>query len=137
MNVMEFFTGVNWLSVIAVTLLSFVLGSLWHSKLLFGKAWTEDAKPVFDKTQKINLVKLFGLTAIFHFAAIISLDVFIGPQSTFFIGLQKGFFISVVWVSTSIGATHLFAGRPFRLILIDAGFYIVFFSMAGLILGAW
>jgi hypothetical protein len=45
--------------------------------------------------------------------------------------------MSVVWVFTSIAVTHLFVGRTFRLILIDAGFYVVFFSLAGLILGAW
>lgn len=137
MNITIQFSEINWLAVIAVTILSFVMGSLWHSKLLFGKAWTEDAKPVFDKTNKNSMIKLFGLSALYHLIAITALDLFIGLQSTMLIGLMKGFIISVVWISTSIGVTYLFAGRTFRLFLIDAGFYIVFYSIAGLILGAW
>jgi hypothetical protein len=65
------------------------------------------------------------------------LDLVIGPDSGMLAGLHTGLFMSVVWVFTSIAVTHLFVGRTFRLILIDAGFYVVFFSLAGLILDAW
>ncbi|MDP4292220.1 MAG: hypothetical protein Q8908_14155 [Bacteroidota bacterium] len=39
------FSEINWLAILVVLVLSFVLGALWHSRLLFGKAWTEDVKP--------------------------------------------------------------------------------------------
>ena len=68
------FTEINWLSVIVVTLLSFPLGSVWHSKL-FGKAWKEDARPVFDGSKKINFIKLFGFSAVMHFIAIAGLEI--------------------------------------------------------------
>jgi len=128
---------INWLSVIVVTIISFPLGALWHHKKLFGKAWNEDAKPVFDKTKKSSFIKLFGLSALFHFIALALLDYFIGTDSTALNGLFKGFFVSTGFVFTSIAVTHLFVGRSFRLILIDAGFYVVLYSIAGLILGAW
>jgi hypothetical protein len=131
------FVDINWLSVIVVTIISFPLGALWHNKLLFGKAWNEDAKPVFDSSKKSNVITLFGLTAFFHLIAIAGLDFFIGTEATAVSGLLKGFCASVALVFTSIAVTHLFVGRSFRLILIDAGFYVVFYSLAGLILGAW
>jgi hypothetical protein len=65
------------------------------------------------------------------------LAMLIGNQSTALCGLSYGLIISLVWVATSIGVTYLFVGRSFRLFLIDAGFYVVFYSIAGLILGAW
>ena len=34
-------TGVNWLAVGISTVLSFMLGGLWYSKMLFGKKWAE------------------------------------------------------------------------------------------------
>jgi hypothetical protein len=131
------FSEINWVSVIVVTILSFPLGAFCHSKRVFGKAWNEAAKPVFDATKKAGFIKLFGFSAILHFIAVIALDVVIGIESTWISGLLKGFFISLVWVFTGLAVTHMFAGRSFRLILIDGGFYIVFFSLAGLILGAW
>ena len=75
------------------------------------------------------------LSAIFHFVALLALAAFIGRFSTCFAGMLKGFIISVVWVSTSIGVTYQFVGRSFRLFLIDAGFYVVLFSLAGFIFG--
>jgi hypothetical protein len=80
---------------------------------------------------------IFGLTAILHTIAIAGLALFIGNDSTALTGLLKGVMISTVWISTSIGVTYLFVGRTFRLFLIDTGFYVVFFSLAGLLLGAW
>jgi hypothetical protein len=128
-------SSINWLSVIVVTILSFPLGALWHSKLLFGEAWKKDV--AFDTTRKVNILKLFGLSALLHFVAVAGLDLVIGSNSCMMHGLTIGLVISVFWVSTGIAVSYLFAGRTIRLILIDAGYYIVFLSLAGLILGAW
>ena len=128
---------INWLSVVVVTLISFPLGAMWHNKKLFGKAWAEDAKPVFDTSNKSSVIKLFGLSALFHFIAIAGLDYFIGADATALSGLLKGLSFSLLFIFTSIAVTHLFVGRSFRLILIDGGFYVVLYSIAGLILGAW
>jgi hypothetical protein len=131
------FSGINWWAILVVTVLSFAMGSLWHSNLMFGKAWKEDAQPVFDPSNKGSVIRLFGFSAVYHFVAIVALAVCIGPFGTPLTGLWKGFIISLVFVSSSIGVTYLFQGRPFRLFFIDAGFYVAFYSVAGLILGAW
>ncbi len=133
MNIVINFSDVNWISVTIVTIISFVLGALWHSKLLFGKAWKEDVGPDFDE-KKIKFVPLFGLTAIFHFIAFTALDLFIGKDAMISDGLIKGAFVGIAWIGAGIEVTYLFAQRPVRLMLIDAGFYIVLFSIAGIIL---
>ena len=137
MKIIQLLSEVNWLSVVVVTIISFPLGMLWHSQKVFGKAWTEDGKPKFTGWRKSNYIRLFSLTAVFHFIAITGLDVLIGPNATALTGLVIGFFVSLLWVSVGIAVTHMFVGRTFRLIAIDAGFYVVYFSIAGLILGAW
>lgn len=136
MELINNISNVNWLSVIVVTLLSFALGSFWHSGIMFGKAWQEDNKIKIDKS-KINPAKIFGLTALGHFVAMVLLDIFIGGHCTAIDGLIKGLLISVIWISSSIGATYVFAMKPLRLFLIDAGFYVVFYSLAGIILAMW
>jgi len=130
------FSEINWLSVIVVTILNFPLGAFWHSKL-FGKAWMEDAKPVFDHSNKSNYIKLFSASAILQLIMVIGLDLLIGVNSTAIKGLMTGLGLSIFFVSTTIAITHLFVGRTLRLILLDTGFYIVYFSIAGLILGLW
>ena len=133
---MENLSNINWLAVLVVTVISFPLGSFWHSKM-FRKAWNDDAKPKFDASKKINFVTLFGFSAISHFVMCAGLDLLIGAGSTWLSGLISGLVVSVIWVSTAMAVTHAFVGRSIRLILIDTGFYIVFLSTAGIILGAW
>jgi uncharacterized membrane protein len=136
MHICTTFSEINWLAVAAVTVLSFMLGAFWHS-VLFNKAWKEDSNSIYSSENRGNPGKIFGLAGISHLAAVIALAMFIGNQSTALCGLIYGLIVSLVWVATSIGVTYLFVGRSFRLFLIDAGFYVVFYSIAGLILGAW
>jgi hypothetical protein len=137
MNILTHLQEVNWLAVGITTIISFPLGMLWHNKILFGKAWAEDAKSKFDTSNKANVIRLFSLTALFHFIAVTALALILGKDSSIINGLLLGLCTSIAWVSTSIGVTYMFVGRPFRLILIDAGFYIFYFSITGAILGAW
>ena len=37
----EIITDVNWLAVVVSAILSFMLGALWYSPLMFGKKWAE------------------------------------------------------------------------------------------------
>jgi len=127
---------INWLAILVITILSFMLGAMWHSKLLFGKAWTEDSKTKYNSDLHGNPLIVFALSAVLHIIAIIGLSIFIGSNSSAIDGLMIGFIVSTVWISTSIGVTYIFVGRSFRLFLIDAGFYVLFLSLAGLILGA-
>lgn len=137
MNLATLFSGINWFAVFIITLLSFGLGALWHSKLLFGKAWAEDSKTPYNSSNHGNPAIIFGLTAVLHFIAVIGLAVLIGKNSNPIAGFIFGFMVSLVWISTAIGVTYVFVGRTFRLFLIDAGFYVVFLSLAGWILGSW
>ena len=136
MNLCTSFSEINWLAVAVLTVFSFMLGAFWHS-VLFNKAWKEDSKSEYNSENRGKPGKLFGLAGISHVVAVIALALLIGHNSTAICGLLYGLTVSIAWVSTSIGVTYLFVGRSFRLFLIDAGFYVVFYSIAGLILAIW
>ena len=136
MNISTSFSDINWMAVAVITVFSFMLGAFWHS-VLFKKAWKEDSNSIYNSENRGNPVKIFGLTGISHLIAVMALAMLIGHNSTAVFGLLYGLIISIVWVSTSIGVTYLFVGRSFRLFLIDAGFYVVFYTVAGFILAIW
>jgi len=136
MNLCTSFSEINWLAVAVLTVFSFMLGAFWHS-VLFNKAWKEDSKSEYNSENRGKPGKLFGLAGISHVVAVIALALLIGHQSTAICGLLYGLTVSIAWVSTCIGVTYLFVGRSFRLFLIDAGFYVVFYTIAGLILAIW
>jgi len=136
MNLCTSFSEINWPAVVVLTVFSFILGAIWHS-LLFNKAWKEDSMSAYNSENRGNPGILFGLTGVSHLVAVIALAILIGHNSTAVCGLLYGLTVSVAWISTSIGVTYLFVGRSFRLFLIDAGFYVVFYTIAGLILAIW
>jgi hypothetical protein len=136
MHLIKSFFETNWLAVVVVIVLSFALGALWHS-VLFKKNWSADSGSVYGPENHGNPAIIFGLSAILHIILIVGLSMFVGKHTTYLGGALKGLFVSLVWISTAIGVTYIFVGRTFRLFLIDAGFYVVFLTLAGMILGAW
>jgi hypothetical protein len=135
MDNFNFFSHINWIGVIVVTILSFALGALWHSPVLFGKTWSKEIQK--GDTRNVNFKFIFGFSAVANFTALVALNAFIGSNSTLFLGLAKGLIVGIFWISTSIAVTYLFASRSLKLFLIDAGFYVVFMSLAGAIFGIW
>lgn len=137
MNLVTSFAEVNWFSVIVATLAAFAIGGLWYSPVLFGKAWQVEIKLSNDEIRKSNMPVIFGLSFVLNFISAVVLDMFITPQGTAAYGLLAGLIISIAWIATSLGTNYLFARKSLKLFLIDSFYYIVYFSVMGIILGAW
>jgi hypothetical protein len=135
MNLINLISNIHWIAVILMTIFSFVIGFIWHTKYLFGKTWKQENNPN-NIPIKINAPLIFGGTAIFHFVAIAGLSAIVSGQGGV-IGLIIGLLISLVWVLPTMLGTYLFANRSLKLLAIDAGMYIVLFSVSGFILGNW
>ena len=133
MNITTLLSNIHWFPVIILTIGSFVIGFLWHQPFLFGKTWEKENN--FDKS-KINAPLIFGGTAVMHFIAIAGLSAVVSGLGGVN-GLVAGLLISLVWVLPALTGTYLFANRSLKLLAIDAGMYIVLFSVCGLILGVW
>lgn len=132
---MNFLSDINWLSVVLLTVLSFILGGLWHSPVMFGKAWSKELNR--NKDAKINAPLIFGLSAVAHFIALVLFAAFVGHDISLADGIVKGLIVSIGWISAGMGVTYLFASRSLKLFLIDAGFYVVFFVLAGIVFSLW
>lgn len=137
MNLTTSFAEVNWLSVIVATLAAFAIGGLWYSPVLFGKAWLVEIKLSNDEIRQSNMPMIFGVSFILNFISAVVLDMFITPQGSAAYGLVAGLLISVAWITTSLGTNYLFARKSLKLFLIDSFYFIVYFSVMGVILGAW
>ena len=135
MNLLSLISNIHWLPVIVLTIFSFVLGAFWHSAVLFGKTWKKESNPN-NIPVKINAPLIFGGTAVMHFLAVCGLSA-VTSGTGGATGLVDGLLISLIWILPAMAGTYLFANRSLRLLAIDAGMYIVLFSIAGYILGIW
>lgn len=135
MLITDLFSAIHWLPVVVMTVVSFALGAFWHSPVLFGKLWKKENNYNTPK-EELNMPLIFGGTAVLHFVSLAGLNAVISGTDALN-GLLTGLLISIVWTLTTLGGTYLFANRSIKLLLVDAGMYVVLFSLAGLVFGIW
>lgn len=131
------FQTLNWIAISASTLLSFIVGSLWYSPILFGKLWQKEAGISDDKLKTGNMGIIFGGAFILIFVSMFNLAMFLGPKADLSFGMMAGFLTGFGWVATSIGVLYLFERRSIKLFFINAGYHIICFTASGAILGGW
>ena len=121
---------IDWIAVVAATVVGFVLGGLWYGPL-FGKAWL--AEMGGEVKQRMGKPVLFGVTILLTFIAALVFGAFLGPHPGLPLALGAGISAGVAWVAFSMGIAYMFAGRSTALIAIDCGFVVVEFTLFGLV----
>lgn len=81
--------------------------------------------------------KAFAGAFVMSVIAAINLAFFLGPNATVTWGATAGALAGVGWVATSLATVFLFERRSVMLILIDAGYLAVAYTVMGAIIGAW
>src|SRR5262249_15299801 len=125
-----------WLAVVVAALSSFVLGGLWYSPVLFGKAWQRAAG---DKVKQGggHPARVFGLRFVFALVAafVYALVMPAAPRAAAALGM--GLLVGAGFVAASFGLNYQFANRSHLLWLIDGGYHTLQFALFGLIIGLW
>jgi len=125
---------INLLAVLAAAIASFVIGGLWYSPMLFGKAWCTDAGVDMEKGHP---PKVFVISLVFSLVAAYAFAVWIGPAPEMTEAIRSGVWVGVGFVAASFGINYQFASRPLRMWLIDSGYHVVQFVAFGVVLGLW
>lgn len=127
----------NLWAVLTAALASFVLGGLWYSPMLFGKAWQRETGLSDEKLAGGNMALIFGLAFVLCVAAAFVFAMFLGPRPPLALGLGAGASAGLFWVSSSFGINYLFERKSLKLFLINAGYHTLQFTLIGLILALW
>lgn len=136
------FSAINWLAVVAASLIGFAIGFVWYGPL-FGKPWMNAVGLTEEDVQNSNMAKTFGVTFVLQFIMAFCLAMFFygDPTSADMIngsnGAFYGFLTGFGWVATAIGVNALYEQKSWSYMFINGGFWIVVFTLMGLILGAW
>ena len=126
---------INWIAVLVAGVACFLLGGLWYSKALFGKAWqretglTDEAlakKATWSRSSDFRFV--LALLAAWNFAN------FLGPRPSLVFGTAVGFSAGLLWVTGSFGINYLFERKSLKLFLINGGYHTLQFTIIGLVL---
>jgi hypothetical protein len=141
---------VNYLAVFVAAIVLFALGGLWYSPVLFSKRWialqgrTEEQirADVARSNMPVMYLQAFLTALIISWGMAVVANAFVpsGPRATanwVWRGAKLGFFCWFVFVLPTTYATALFSMKPKQLWLIDAGYNLVSFVLAGAIILGW
>ena len=121
----------NYWAILAAALSTFLIGGIWYSPAVFGKAWMRENGFTEESMKNANMVKIFGLVAA------VNLAMFMGPEDKPEMGALWGFLAGFGWVATFVGTHYLFERKSFKLFLINAGYSVVALTVMGVIIAAW
>jgi hypothetical protein len=128
---------INYFAVAAGALATFIVGGLWYSPILFGKAWQHETGLSDEQLARGNMLRIFGVAFVLSLIAAFVFALFLGPRPSMPLGLGAGFSAGLCWVASSFGINYLFARRSLRLFLIDGGYHTLQFTLIGVILALW
>lgn len=132
------FSTINHLAVFVAAISMFILGGLWYSPALFGKAWAKENGLTPEQIQAISKARMFGWSFLFSVIMAYNLAMFLNDGNTDMIwGMTAGFLTGFGWVFMAIGVVGVFENRSWTYIFINGGYNIVAFTIMGLIIGAW
>jgi len=128
--------NVNWLAVAVAGISAFVLGGVWYSPALFGKAWMKENNLSVEDVQKGNKAKIFGWSFILSLVMAVNLAMFLSdPKIDLKMAIIYGL-LTGLWIFCGIAIVALFEMKTARYIFVNGGYMIVALALMGAIIGA-
>jgi Protein of unknown function (DUF1761) len=128
---------INWLAVLVAGVSAFVLGGVWYSPALFGKAWMNENKMTVNDVKKGNAAKIYGWSFILSLIISANLAMFISaPEIDLTMSIVYGA-LTGLWIFCGIAIVALFEHKTARYIFINGGYMLVALTLMGAIIGLW
>ncbi|HEV8659121.1 MAG TPA: DUF1761 domain-containing protein [Thermoanaerobaculia bacterium] len=133
---------VNYLAVLVAGVAIFLLGGLWYS-LLFAKPWlkamgmTQEEVKAASASTSMPLSYLGAFICGLLIAWVLAIMIKHFPPVSVGRGAVVGALCWLGFAGATSFASSLFSMKPKELWLINSGYNLVSFVIAGLILGAW
>jgi len=127
----------NYLAIVVVAIINNILGAIWYSSMIFGKAWAKACKIEMGK-KKAGAKHFLGgflmslVMAVVVACFVIKLDMTMASE-----GVKLGFLLWLGFIATSQFCGVIWAKKPLKVYFIDAGFYLASLLIMGAILATW
>jgi fatty acid desaturase len=132
-------TGVNYWAILVAGAAYFILGALWYSPVIFGKAWTQAVGKSKEELQKgssaLKMIWAFvgSLVIAYGLARILSWTGSYSLTDAVVVSLLA----AICFLVTVIGISDSMEVRPMKLYLINIFYNIIGFCIMGIIIGVW
>ena len=140
-------SSINWLAVLVAGISAFVLGGVWYSPALFGKAWMSENGFTEEQLKKGNNQKIFGWAFVLSLIMAANLAMYLADtpaectgncaQKTDIIWGTVAGFTAGLWPFCGLAIVALFERRSARYIFINGGYLVIALTLMGAIIGVW
>lgn len=123
----------SWIGILICGIASMLLGGLWYSPLLFGKAWQAGAGLSDESLARGNMATVYGLAFLLSLGAAILFALLMGDRHGLVPWTAAGAAAGAM-IAAGFGINYLFERRSVRQWLINGGYHFLQFALFGLIL---
>lgn len=114
----ELTSNVNWLAVIIGTIVSFIIGWLWYSPILFGKKWAEGSGVELGTASSMPIAAMVTqLVSTFFLALLVGVTAAQNALATII--------LIVLTIAGFVMSVGLFVKKSTFAILVDGGFIVI------------
>lgn len=114
----ELTSNVNWLAVIVGTIVSFLIGWLWYSPILFGKKWAEGSGVELGNSSSMPVAAMVTqLISTFFLALLVGITAAQNALATII--------LIVLTIAGFVMSVGLFVKKSNFAILVDGGFILI------------
>lgn len=130
---------INHIAVVVCAVLNLVIGAIWYSPALFYRGWLDSNRGLTeDDLKKANPAKMYTISTILSVVICYNMAFFLGDANTDMTwGATAGFLAGFGWAAMIFAIVAIFEQKSLKYILINGGYITVYFTLVGLILGAW
>jgi hypothetical protein len=119
----------------------FVLGAIWYSPVLFGKAWVRAHGYTEEKIARMRASagRAYAVSFACYLVMAVAMSILIGRMEITMLrgGVKLGALLGLGFAAT-IGLTaNVFSEKPLSAWLIDAGYQVAYLIVMGVLLVAW
>lgn len=134
--------NVNILAVLTAAVVTFILGMVWYSPVLFAKQWIEAHGYTPEKLEEMKrrgVVKAYAVSLgcyivmAYVLSLLVNYTAATGPAQGLWLG-----FLSWLGFAATIGlVANMFSEKRFATWVIDAAYQLAYLLLMGLILAVW
>ena len=117
-------TDINYLAVLVAAIVSWGIGALWYSPVLFAKPWMKlIGKKEKDLKNGSKSGYLIALIAFLLVAYVMAHIVDYAASTSWITGMETGLWLWMGFVATTMAINYSFGQRSRDLWVIDAGYF--------------
>ncbi len=128
--------NISWMATLMAAFAGFAVGGIWYGPL-FSKIWQREVGLSDEEIAKGNMPMIFGATFVLNLIGAFILGHILSTygRPRLYTSTLVGFGLGLAPIATSIGVNYLFARKSVTLFFIDAGYWVVIYTIMGAIFG--